>query len=246
MGWTTVNKTATGTRTVTKDLGYDLIPICRPQLIFFKIVNLRPEVPHWIFFDGQEVTKWVNTSYSYSEYESAARDSNLKDPGDEYINATEFPHQLGGPTNASGPINSGADGVIEGIFYLQSNSTTSFKTGKRLFTAIDISVLKKEDCLSFAQGEYQAIGEYQLYNEYQETYTYTYSDQVWVNESSNDTVNVEHKRISAENGGGNNIHFNYSYETITHTYDDDGNFSVSDNSGGTWSKSSGGYWTRTF
>ena len=186
MGYYTVTRTATGTRIVEKDLGYELIPVCRPNFIFFKFTNLRPQVPHWIFFDGEDVTKWVNTSYAYSDYDSQDRDSKLKDPGDDYISATAFPSSLGGPTSASGPVYTNSNGTLEGVLYLQSNETTSFKTGKRLLTAIDISVLRKADCLSFDQGEYKAIGENELYKEVSETYTYTYTEQVYYSDNSND------------------------------------------------------------
>jgi hypothetical protein len=254
--------THTGTRTASRDLGYDLIPLCRPNLIFFKIVNLRPEVPHWFFFDGKDVTKWINTSYAYSDYQDAVRTSNLKDPGDQYINADQFPHQLGGPTAASGPINSSANGEIEGLFYLQSNTTTNFNAGKRILTAIDISVLKQSDCLSFAQGEYQAIGEYQLYNEYQETYTYT-TQEYYAAPSNNDDVIVTHKPNKA--GNGTDIKFDYGSYSVTHhwTKKADGsgyemkqgsgvssafaNTPAGKTDGATWTKNvNGNYWTRSW
>ena len=185
MPYVTTTHTATGTRTVSKDLGYELLPICRPNFIFFKFTNLRPNVPHWIFFDGVDVTNWVNTSYSYNDYADQGRESTLKEPGDEYINATQFPSSLGGPTNnGSGSINSNSDGTLEGVFYLQSNNTLSFSTGKRIFTAIDISVLNKDRCLSFAEGQYSAIGEAQLYNEYTESYTYTYTTTTYVSNNN--------------------------------------------------------------
>jgi len=201
MPYITKTHTATGTRTVSKDLGYEMLPVCRPNFIFFKFTNLRPNVPHWIFFDGTDVTKWINTSYSYNDYADLGRDSTLKEPGDEYINASEFPGVLGGPTNGgSGSINSNSDGTLEGVFYLQSNNTTSFSTGKRIFTAIDISILNKEKSLSFAEGQYNAIGEAQLYNEYTESYTYTYTTSVYY---SNDNGGNNGGSISTSSSSGN-------------------------------------------
>ncbi len=160
----------TRTRTIERDLGYDLIPLCRPKFIFFEFVGLRPNTPHWLFFDGVDVTKWVNTSYTIDDYYAADRNSTLRSPGDLYTSATAFPTSLGGPTAASGPINSNAAGTIEGVFYLQSNTTLSFPTGQREFVAIDISVLDKEKSLSYAQAVYAAIGEYEIWADDTETY----------------------------------------------------------------------------
>lgn len=160
----------TQTRKVVRDLGYSLIPICRPKFIFFEFAGLRPNTPHWLFFDGVDVTKWVNTSYTLDDYSSAARNSVLRTTGDEYVSSTSFPVALGGPTAPTGPINSDATGTIEGVFYLQSNAQTSFPTGKRELVAMDISVLNKSKCLSYAQAVYSAIGEYEIWTDYTETY----------------------------------------------------------------------------
>jgi hypothetical protein len=189
MAWVTVYDTVT--RTAEQDLGYDLIPICRPKFVFFKFSGLRPSTPHWIFFDGKEVTKWVNTSYTLDDYNNSSRNSNLRNPGDSYLNATSFPSSLGGPTAASGPIGSDATGSIEGVFYIQSNASLSFSTGKKVLSAIDISVPNKQNSLSYAQAEYSAIGQNQLYYEYQ--YQEQVPRQVW----------VEPPPPPDDNGGGN-------------------------------------------
>lgn len=168
----------TAYRIVEQDLGYDLIPTCRPRFIFFSFVGVRPNTPHWIFFDGIDVTKWVNTSYTLEDFNDEDRNSDLRNPGDKYLNAVSFPASLGGPTAASGPINSDSTGTIEGVFYLQSNSSLSFNTGRRVLTAIDISVLNKPNSLSYSEAEYAAIGQYQLYYEFQQEYQEEYD--FWV------------------------------------------------------------------
>ena len=52
------------TQTYETDLGYETVSICKPKFVFFEMVGLRPSTPHWIFFDGIDVTKWVNTSFN--------------------------------------------------------------------------------------------------------------------------------------------------------------------------------------
>lgn len=219
----------TKTRTVTKDLGYDLIPICRPNFIFFEFVGLRPNTPHWLFFDGVDVTKWVNTSYSISDYNTADRNSKLRNPGDAFIKSTAFPNSLGGPTAASGPLTSDAVGTIEGVFYLQSNSSISFPTGKRTLMAIDISVPDKKRSLSYATATYSAIGEYDIYTQYQETYTERkkVTERVYVPTENNNGGNPNNNTANAISGNnkspdpvfsykvGNTYYNRYSWDDVT-------------------------------
>ena len=183
----TVTSTNTGTRTAYRtayetreqDIGFDRIPVIRPNFTYFSFSGLRPNTPHWVFFDGKNVTKWVNTSYNAADYNNLERNDPIRIPGEKYIDSTAFPTDLGGPTAASGPVYTDASGNLDGLFYIQSNSALSFPTGNRTMAVLDISVLNKAESLSFAQAEYSAIGEYELYyqyqHEYQEAYTETYS-----------------------------------------------------------------------
>lgn len=54
-------------------LGYDRISIFRPKFIYFEFNGLRPNTPHWIFFDGKQVNKWVNTDKTENDLTSAGR-----------------------------------------------------------------------------------------------------------------------------------------------------------------------------
>ena len=206
-GTRTITKENTGTRTAYKtayetmeeNLGYDLIPIIRPNFTYFSFSGLRPNSPHWIFFDGKRITHFCNTSYNAADYNALSRNDSIRNPGDKYIHETAFPTELGGPTAAAGqPVYSDAQGNLDGLFYIQSNATTSFPTGNRTLVVTDISILDKEECLSWAQAEYSAIGEYELYYQfqqayqeaYEETYQYTtsyeeeyqYNVQTWVDD----------------------------------------------------------------
>ena len=180
----TVTSTNTGTRTAyrtayetrTEELGFEPIPVIRPNFTYFSFSGLRPNTPHWIFFDGKNVTKWVNTSYNVNDYNDIERNNPIRNPGDRYIDATAFPTALGGPTAASGPVYTDASGNIDGLFYIQSNTTTNFKCGNRSLAILDISVLDKEESLSFAHAEYSAIGEYELYYQYQYEYQQAYEE----------------------------------------------------------------------
>jgi hypothetical protein len=203
----------TATRTLEQDLGYDLISIIRPNFVFFQFVGMRPSTPHWIFFDGKDVTKWSNTSYTIDSFRSAARNDDFRNAGDKFITSTSFPSTLGGPTNATGPLYSDSTGKLEGVFYIQSNASLSFSIGKRTMTAIDISVLNKKDCLSYAEAEYTAIGDYQIYYEYQQEYQEAY--QVWVEPDPPANNN--------DNDDNDDGDWGVSYNSNTGTYSVNGN-----------------------
>ena len=148
-------------------LGYDVIPVFRPKFIYFEFNGLRPNVPHWIFFGGKQVNKWVNTSKTKSDYENAGRNSKILKPGDTYVTATAFPSQQGGASNGGGddPLVTDATGKLSGFFYLQSNDNLSFsitQSGTDL-VATDISEINLDKCKSYASATYRGFGQYENY-----------------------------------------------------------------------------------
>ena len=70
MPYVDVSVQQTGYQTTTHEsvVGYDPIPVHRPKFIYFEFTGLRPNIPHWIFFGNKEVTRFVNTSYSESDF----------------------------------------------------------------------------------------------------------------------------------------------------------------------------------
>jgi len=191
MPYRTVNKTGTRTVTQSRDvvkqdrLGYTEIEVHRPKIMFFEFQGLRPNTPHWIFFGDKQITKYCNTSYSLTDYTSAARDSNIKETGDAYVASTSFPTALGGATNggANNPLISGSDGSLKGLFYLQSNAALNWntKTDGTNFSALDVSVMSRNEALSYAATKFFANGQYEDWYQYSvsesksfsETYSYT-------------------------------------------------------------------------
>jgi hypothetical protein len=181
--WVTKQREVTQYRDVIKQdrLGYTEIQVHRPKIIYFEFEGMRPNMPHWIFFGDEEVTKYCNTSYTLSDYTGAARDSDIKEPGDKYVNATAFPTALGGPSNGGGSnsLTSGSDGSLRGFFYLQSNATTNFSTkvDGTSFSALDISVMDRDNSLSYASTKFYGVGQYEDWFQYtvQETQTITES-----------------------------------------------------------------------
>lgn len=164
--------TVVTTQTRTDFTGFDDVPICRPKILYFKVTDLRPNTRHFVYFDKVDVSNYINTSISsVDEFKTLPRNDPKRNPGDKYINATGFPTELGGPTT---PILSDASGTIEGIFYLQSNATLNFPTGKRTMSFIDINLLDPSRALSFASTTFTVDGGIENYA----TNYYTTSQQV--------------------------------------------------------------------
>lgn len=167
------------TETIEQDVGFEDIAICRPTFFFFDFTGLKPSSPHWFFLDGVDVTKFINTTFTLNSLNNASRNSKLRDPGDAYITETQFPAAQGGPTNGgSGPVNTDTAGNLSGAFYLQSNTTTSFKVGTKVLEIIDVSSNNKEKSLSFSQVEFEALGLYDLYTEEKVTRTEAYQSAI--------------------------------------------------------------------
>jgi len=148
-------------------LGYDPISIFRPKFIYFEFNGLRPNIPHYFFFGGVLVNKWVNTSKTENDLISAARNSALVEPGEQYKSATSFPSAQGGPTNGGGdtPIASTAAGRLSGLFFVQSNDTVNFPITSAGIDLIvtDIDEINLDKCKSIAGATFYGYGQYENY-----------------------------------------------------------------------------------
>lgn len=205
MPYRTINKTGTRNVTQSRDvvkqdrLGYTEIEVHRPNIMFFEFQGLRPNTPHWIFFGDKQITKFCNTSYSLTDYTTAARDSNIKEVGDAYVSSTSFPSALGGATNggADNPLITSSDGSLKGLFYLQSNTVLNWstKTDGTNFSALDVSVMVRNEALSYAATKFFANGQYEDWYEYSvsesKTFseTYSYTEQEFYNDPPAPTPN---------------------------------------------------------
>lgn len=207
-----------GTRNVTKSrdivkqdrLGYTEIEIHRPKIFFFEFQGMRPNIPHWIFYGNKQVTRYCNTSYSLSDYTDASRTSTIKEPGDSYVTATGFPADLGGATNGGGDnaLTSSADGSIKGFFYLQSNADLNWpiNTDGTNFSALDVSVLNRNEALSYAAAKFYSQAQYE------DWYEYTTTEEVQVSESYTYTESVYY---NDDDGGGSSNDNSSSWTALT-------------------------------
>jgi hypothetical protein len=236
MPYRTVNKTGTRNVTQSRDvvkqdrLGYTEIEVHRPKIMFFEFQGLRPNTPHWIFFGDKQITKYCNTSYSLTDYTSAARDSNIKETGDAYVASTSFPTALGGATNggANNPLISGSDGSLKGLFYLQSNAALNWntKTDGTNFSALDVSVMSRNEALSYAATKFFANGQYEDWYQYSVSEsksfseTYSYTEQEFYNDPPSPPANDDPGRNDNHTAPVISYKTTHTGKTVYHNYYD--------------------------
>jgi hypothetical protein len=130
----------------------------RSRFISFKATGLRPNTQYFPFFDGVDVSEWVNTSTGvggFVQYGSLARDSVYLDASNIYSAATTYPSGLGGKTTK---ILTDANGSVSGYFLLPRTSAISFKAGKKSFTLMDVSIHNKINATSIATFLFESAG----------------------------------------------------------------------------------------
>ena len=132
----------------------------RSRPIFFKAEGLRPNSKHFAYFDGVSVAAWVKE-------ESFVRHAdNSEDYGDKWRGLTGHP-------KTAGTLESDANGIIEGSFWIPNTNTISFLTGSSIeFKLLDVSVDDESNATSRARALYSASGVLATYSpEYKTTRT---------------------------------------------------------------------------
>ena len=165
---TTVTNKIVSDEIVTTSMGDTLlyetsIQYMRNKFIFFKASGLRPNTRYFPFFDGVNVSDWVQAgSGKFQYFASLDTGSILLDPGQKYKNSINYPNALGGKT---AEIYSDTNGVVEGIFFIPNRDDIKFLTGTRTFLLIDISELNYGNATSYASIEFSAQGTLKTYQE---------------------------------------------------------------------------------
>lgn len=121
-----------------------VIPFMRSRKIYFKAEGLKPETRLFPYFDEKDISQWVRE-------ETFQRTSD--DPtqfGSRHNNATEHPE-------GKSTLITDETGKIEGSFFLP-NGVQKFRTGRREFMLLDITVPKPADSTSRAFASYEANG----------------------------------------------------------------------------------------
>jgi len=132
----------------------------RSRPIYFKAEGLRPNSKHFAFFDGVSVAAWVK------EEAFVRHATNSTDYGDKWRTLTGHP-------NTAGTLESDANGIIEGSFWIPNTTAISFDTGSAIdFKLLDVSVDNEKEATSRARALYSAKGTLATYSpEYKTTRT---------------------------------------------------------------------------
>jgi len=121
-----------------------VIPFMRSRKVYFKAEGLKPETRLFPFFDERDVSAWVREE----PFQRASDDPTQL--GSRFNNATEHPE-------GKSTLITDASGKIEGSFFIP-NGALKFRTGRREFMLLDITVPKPEDSTSRAFSFYEANG----------------------------------------------------------------------------------------
>ena len=134
------------------------IPYIRSRFISFKCTGLRPNSQVFGFFDGINVSTFMNTSAgtgAFVRVGSLVKTSPYLEVDNIYSTATTYPAGLGGATTK---MVTDANGAISGYFLLPRTSATKFKSGQRTFTLLDISAFNPHNATTIAEFTYEANG----------------------------------------------------------------------------------------
>lgn len=130
------------------------IPYQRSKFIFFRATNLRPNTRFFAFYDGIDVSDFINGDTSFTQMGLLERTSPYLEAGNIYNETTEFPAALGGKS----ALYSNAVGEVEGVFLVPCHDGLRFAVGTNTFTLIDISILDPDTALSYAGTNFFSDG----------------------------------------------------------------------------------------
>lgn len=142
-----------GTRTVRKVVGdktvsLTFLPFIRSRKVFFRAEGLRPNTQFFPFFDGKLVSNFCREE-SFERFSLGGTSGIYY--GNRFRNSSSHPQ-------GSSNLESNANGVIEGSFFIPSSTTNRFRTGTREFKLLDISINNDGAALSHASINYVAQG----------------------------------------------------------------------------------------
>ena len=131
----------------------------RSRFLSFKCTGLRANAQIFGFFDGINVSAFMNTAAGLGGYATCGTldaTSPYREVDNIYSTATTYPSILGG---ATAKMVTDANGSISGYFLLPRTSTIKFAAGLKIFTLLDISVYRPEVATTIAEFRYEASGQ---------------------------------------------------------------------------------------
>ena len=121
------------------------IPFMRSKKVSFRAQGLKPNTQVYAFFNDKPVADWVK-SESFTRFASTSVDF-----GNRHNRATQHP-------DGKSTLITGADGSIEGSFFIPNTDVIKFRTGTREFKLLDISIPNDEGSTSIAKEPFTSTG----------------------------------------------------------------------------------------
>lgn len=123
------------------------IDTMRSNKVYFRGTGLQPNARHFVFFNGINVSDYVNTDSGYlfySDYDS--------DFGDEFGKYSQHPN------GTSSPLETDEFGTITGSLFIPNNDSVSFPTGEAKFEILNVSQYTPNSSFSYGAHIYSANG----------------------------------------------------------------------------------------
>jgi hypothetical protein len=163
----TGTNTTLGFDTIEQDLGerivdLNIVPFIRSRDISFKATGLKPGTQHYIFFDGDDVTRYcAPTGGQFLRYSETDNVNTFNGQGEPNTTAANYV----GPISASSfnaytaPLSSTlTQGDLTGTFRIPNNNSLRFKTGIKDFKITSSPNNNDNEADSLAQCQYHANG----------------------------------------------------------------------------------------
>lgn len=133
----------------TQVAGEEVTPYMRSRRINFVAKGLRPNTKMFAFFGDKDVSSWVRQEATTQRFAD-----NPQEFGSQYVSATEYPADLGGPT----ALQTDGSGKLVGSFFLPNTDTMKFRSGKQTFKLLDVSVNEEDEATVSAHASYSSTG----------------------------------------------------------------------------------------
>lgn len=133
----------------TQVAGEEVTPYMRSRRINFVAKGLRPNTKMFAFFGDKDVSSWVRQEATTQRFAD-----NPQEFGSQYVSATEYPADLGGPS----ALQTDGSGKLIGSFFLPNTDTMKFRTGKQVFKLLDVSVNDEDEATVSARASYSSTG----------------------------------------------------------------------------------------
>ena len=131
----------------------NFVPFMRSRRVFFKAQLLKPNTKMYAFFNGTDITTYVNAHATHN-YAEASDQTAVK----TFEGQTQWVTDAFATSSNSGSITTDATGVAQGSFIIPRNDALKFKTGQRTFKLTDSSTNNKDDQSSTAEAQFRASG----------------------------------------------------------------------------------------